>query len=202
MGSGKTTVAHIFASLGIPVYDADSRAKKLMIENEELRSQIMRLLGEQAYREDGSLDRAFVASQVFNNAQKLGALNALVHPAVQKDGQRWHESQSGVPYTLREAALLIESGTVDFLDQLIVVTAPLDVRLKRVLQRDSISREQALARMDKQMDESEKVKHADFVIQNDGLHLLVPQVLSVHQELLRLAGADSPDSGFNQDQSL
>lgn len=187
MGSGKTTVARIFASLGIPVYDSDARAKELMTENHDLRTQIIRLIGEQAYRQDGSLDRAFVASQVFNNAQKLGALNALVHPAVQKDGEEWHQKQTGVPYTLREAALLIESGTVEFLDQLIVVTAPYELRLERVLARDGISFEQATARIEKQMNESEKVQRANFVIKNDGLHLLVPQVLGIHAKLLALA---------------
>ena len=184
MGSGKSTVCRIFAQLGIPVYDADSRAKSLMLES-PLKEQIQTAFGAEAYLPDGELNRSYLAQVVFADALKLQVLNSLVHPAVAADAKGWHESQTNVPYTLREAALLIESGSYKQMDYLIVVTATEEIRLERVIARDHTTREAALARMNKQLPESEKVALAQFVIKNDGDTALIPQVLHIHQLLSR-----------------
>ncbi len=181
IGSGKTTVCKIFESLGIPVYYADDRAKALMIENKELVDGIKNLLGEEAYFEDGSLNRQHIASIVFKDKEKLAKLNGLVHPAVAKDGILWQQSHTIVPYTLKEAALLIESGSYQALDILITVWAPKETRIERVMKRDGTTREEVEVRMDKQMSEFEKLKLADYVIINDGEKSLVQQVQKLHQ---------------------
>ncbi|HMQ47901.1 MAG TPA: dephospho-CoA kinase [Saprospiraceae bacterium] len=184
IGSGKTTVCKIFETLGIPVYYADEQARRLMVEDPTLVQNIRQLLGEGAYTESGQLNRAYIAQQVFQDKSLLQQLNQLVHPAVALDGLHWHESQTGVPYTLKEAALLIESGSYKQLDYLIVVTAPEAIRLERVMQRDQVESAAVLARMKQQLPESEKIALADFLIDNNGQHPLIPQVLTIHQQLL------------------
>jgi dephospho-CoA kinase len=183
IGSGKTTVCKIFEELGAPVYYADERAKALMTNNKALKNNILGLLGENAYFENGELNRPFIASVVFRDKAKLQQLNDLVHPAVREDGQAWHDSQTA-PYTLKEAALLVENGSFRDLDALIVVTAPLEIRLQRVMQRDGADRETVEARMRNQLPEQEKLKHADFVVLNDGEHGLIEQVYGIHKNLL------------------
>ena len=180
IGSGKTTVCKIFESLGIPVYYADDRAKALMIENKELVNDIKKLLGDEAYFEDGSLNRAYVAKIIFKDKKKLKKINELVHPAVAKDGILWQQAQTSVPYTVKEAALLIESGSFQALDYLITVWAPRETRIQRVLKRDGATREEVEARIDKQMPEFEKLKLAQYVIINDGEKSLVQQVHKLH----------------------
>lgn len=185
IGSGKTTVCKIFESLGIPVYYADERAKWLMSNDPELIQGIKKLFGDTAYDSDGNLNRSHISGIVFHDPEKLEQLNALVHPAVAKDGSTWNQAQSGVPYTLREAALIYEAGIDKHLDYVIVVTAPLEMRIQRVMNRDGVSREAVEARIARQMPETEKVKLADFVIYNDGERALIPQVLTIHQQLLK-----------------
>lgn len=186
IGSGKTTVCQIFEALGIPVYYADHWAKWLINNEDALKKGIVEIFGQEAYTPDGAYNRPFVAKVVFENKQKLAALNALVHPAVEQNSRSWHEEQAalGVPYTLKEAALIIESGSHHFLDFLIVVTAPEALRIQRVVQRDGVTKEQVSARMANQMPEAEKVVLADFVIVNDGTQALIPQVWRIHQTIL------------------
>jgi dephospho-CoA kinase len=185
IGSGKSTVARMFAALGVPVYDADHWARWLIQHDEHLRKQIVDLLGPEAYDASGAYDRAYVAGIVFQNKEQLAGLNALVHPAVELHGRQWHEEQcrTGVPYTLKEAALMIESGSYRHLDTLIVVTAPEPLRIQRVMQRDGVPAEAVQARIRNQMPEAEKAALADYVIVNDGAHLLAPQVWKVHRAL-------------------
>ena len=185
IGSGKTTVCHMFEALGIPVYYADDQAKWLISNDEALKESIVGLLGNSAYTASGAYDRTYVASIVFRDAEKLKALNALVHPAVETHSRRWHEEQcrTGAPYTLKEAALMVESGSHRQLDRLIVVTAPDGLRIRRVMKRDGISEEQVRARMAHQLPENEKLALADLVIRNDGEQGLIPQVWQIHQIL-------------------
>ena len=185
IGSGKSTVARMFAALGVPVYDADYWARWLIQNDPSLRAGIVALLGPQAYDASGAYDRAYVAGIVFHDKEKLAGLNALVHPAVERHGRKWHEEQchTGVPYTLKEAALMIESGSYRHLDALIVVTAPEPLRIQRVMQRDGVPAEAVQARIRNQMPEAEKAALADFVIVNDGAHLLAPQVWRGHRAL-------------------
>lgn len=183
IGSGKTTVCQIFATLGIPVYYADDRAKWLMGNDPQLIATLKDAFGEKTYTEQGTLDRAYLAELVFNNQEQLDILNSIVHPAVREDGIRWDEQHQDTPYTLREAALLYESGIYQLLDQIITVTAPEALRIQRVMERDGLREEQVKARMDKQWPEEKKVALADFVIHNDGQHSLIRQVFQIHQQL-------------------
>jgi len=164
IGSGKTTVCQIFEILNIPIYYADAEAKRLMVTNELLIQDIKDFLGPNAYLEDGQLNRAYIAEQVFGDEKKLARLNSIVHPAMYKDGQRWHQKQKDVPYTLKEAAILFESKGHLLMDQTILVVAPLETRLSRVMARDKATKEQVMARVSKQMPDSEKIPLADHYL--------------------------------------
>jgi dephospho-CoA kinase len=185
IGSGKTTVCQIFETLGVPVYYADHWAKWLVVHDAALRAAIEGEFGRKAYTAAGEYDRAYIAGVVFADATRLQALNALVHPAVERHAAAWHGEQAalGHAYTLKEAALLIESGSYRHLDRLIVVTAPEDERIRRVMQRDGLDEAAVRARLRSQLPETEKVALADLVIVNDGRQALIPQVLAVHRAL-------------------
>lgn len=185
IGSGKTTVARIFEVLGIPVYYADEAAKKLMVENTALKSAIITAFGNEAYKDD-KLNREFLAATVFNNSEKLQILNSLVHPATIKDAWDWFGKQSA-PYVIKEAALIFESGSQKDLDHVIGVKSPEDIRIQRAMLRDHITNEQVKARMDKQMNEEEKLRLCDSVIINDEQQMVIPQVLALHKKFLEMA---------------
>ncbi len=196
IGSGKTTVCQIFEVLGIPIYYADTRAKQLMTENKELVKQVKILFGENAYTDDGSLNRKHIASIAFRDRSKLALLNAVIHPAVAADTQEWFSQQTEKPFAIQEAALMFESGSYKKLDYIITVTAPLEVRLSRVMKRDQAQREEVLSRMKNQMKESEKVERADVVIYNDPEHSLIRQVLFLYHQFVEL---DKHESGILND---
>ena len=187
IGSGKTTVCQIFEKLGVPVYYADTRARELMEDDKGLRTAIIEAFGEQMYT-DGSLNRKLLAEAVFNNEEKLLLLNGLVHPVVFRDNQSWNEvlANKNYPYTLKEAALLVETGSYLTLDKLIVVSAPEEDRINRVMARDNATREQVMARIRAQMPEEQKVKYADYIIHNDLIMDLVPQVSKIHLDLMNI----------------
>ena len=184
IGSGKTTVCRIFESLDIPVYYADDRAKTLMANDPILMEQIIDNFGPSSYFSDGGLNRGFIAGIVFQQPEKLIILNQIVHPAVRTDGLKWHKEQKRVPYTIKEAALMIESGNYKGMDKIIVVTAPIEARIQRVMKRDKVDEAAVNARINKQMPEKEKLKYADFIITNDGNHSLIKQVIKIHQSLV------------------
>ena len=181
IGSGKSTVAKIFETLGIPVYYADDAAKRLMNEDEELKSNIMRAFGSESYKE-GKLDRSHVAKLVFNDAEKLEKLNSLTHPVTIRDANHWMEKQTA-PFVIKEAALLFESGANTQLDKIIGIYAPLETRISRVMKRDKVTREEVLKRINRQMNEDEKMKLCDFVLINDESQMLVPQVMELCEKL-------------------
>ena len=185
IGSGKSTVAQIFEVLGIPVYYADMAAKKIMNEDEDLRSAITNIFGEPAYT-NNILDRKYISSIVFSDPAKLEQLNALVHPATKKDGEAWMKQQTS-PYAIHEAALIFEAKVSDRLDYVIGVSSPLELRIKRAVERDKVSREEVLKRMDQQLDEELKMSKCDFVLVNDEQQLLIPQVLELHEKLISLS---------------
>lgn len=191
IGSGKTTVCKMFEELGVPVYYADERARYLMQHEHFLIDEIKKNFGEDVY-ENGLLNRQLLASKVFHDKEKVKLLNSLVHPAVFRDTDRWVAEQqiTLVPYALKEAALLVESGSHKHLDKLIVVTAPQNLRLKRVVDRDNVSSTDVMARMQNQLPEEEKAKLADFVIVNDSdKEHLREQVLKIHQQLVELSAS-------------
>lgn len=183
IGSGKSYVAKIFKALGVPFYDADKEAKALMNTNQDIKTALTDEFGSEVYDIRGRLNRSYLASQVFKDKERLDKLNAVVHPIVIQHGEDWALSQT-FPYSLKEAALLFESGSYKKLDYTILVTAPTDIRIKRVMQRDAITREEVLDRMNKQLSDEEKQKLADFTIVNDGLAPLLPQILPLHKQFL------------------
>ncbi|MBS1671857.1 MAG: dephospho-CoA kinase [Bacteroidetes bacterium] len=185
IGSGKSTVAKMFQTLGIPVFNADDAAKTIMNEDEELKEKIIQTFGTATYT-NGILNRKYLAHIVFNNAFELEKLNALVHPAAIAKGIKW-AAQQNAPYIIKEAALMFEAGSAFNLNYVIGVSAPQHLRIQRTMQRDNILREEVLARMNKQIDETIKMKLCDFVIVNDEQQMVIPQVLQLNQQFLAIA---------------
>ncbi|MFI5153739.1 MAG: dephospho-CoA kinase [Chitinophagales bacterium] len=186
IGSGKSTIARIFEVLGIPCYYADEAAKKLMNEDDDLRKQLILHFGNQAYR-GAELNRAYIAGMVFNDKEKLELLNSLVHPATIRDAGQWMDRQHS-PYAIKEAALIFETGSEQWLDKIIGIYAPESLRIQRTMARDQISREDVFDRMKNQMDEEKKMKLCDFVIHNDEQQPVIPQVIELHRQLIKLSG--------------
>ena len=184
IGSGKTTVAKIFEVLGIPVYYADDATKQIMNSDLQLRAALIKNFGERTYQ-GGQLDRAWLASVVFADKQKLDLLNSLTHPATIRDANRWIHEQTS-PYIIKEAALLFESGANKYLDVVIGVFAPMDLRIRRSMQRDNTTREEVVQRLSRQMDEDAKMKLCDYIVVNDEQQLLLPQVLKLHHQFLEM----------------
>lgn len=182
IGSGKSTVAKVFEILGIPVYYADDSAKILMQTNELLKQQLIFHFGNETYL-NGKLNRSHLSSIVFNDKEKLALLNSLVHPVTIADAEDWFSRQTS-PYVIKEAALLFESGAADGLDYIIAVTAPETLRIKRVMDRDSVKADEVKKRMTNQIDESIKNRLSDFVVVNDEQQMILPQVLKIHEELI------------------
>ena len=183
IGSGKSTVAKIFEILGIPVYYADDAAKNLMTSDPDLKAQIQKIFGVEAYA-GNKLNRTLIASIVFNDPQKLDLLNSIVHPVTIIDAERWMNVQTA-PYVIKEAALLFESKASENLDYIVGVAAPVELRIQRSMARDDISREEVINRMTRQMDEDQKMDLCDFVLRNDGQVLLIPQVVELHEKFIR-----------------
>lgn len=185
IGSGKSTIAQLFEALGIPVFYADKEAKRLMEEDMELKKSISEAFGNEAYA-NGRLNRTYLAEVVFSHPEKLDKLNQLVHPVSIAAAEKWMRAQTS-PYSIKEAALLFESGSQEHLDFVIGVSAPLETRIKRTMERDRISKEQVQARMDRQLNETIKLRLCNAVIENDGRRALLPQVLALHEQLLALS---------------
>lgn len=176
IGSGKSTVARFWQTLGIPVYESDSRAKALMNSSSEIVEGIKVLFGEKAY-DEGGLNRQYIASKVFTDSDLLARLNALVHPAVQRDFMQWSERQDA-PYVVEESAILFECGASRVMDFNVVVSAGFETRLERASARDGVSREQISERINNQMDQEQMASLADFIIENDS-QLLIPQIIKI-----------------------
>ena len=190
IGSGKTTVAKIFELLNVPVYYADAVSKSLYTTDKVLMENIKAHFGEAIYT-GNQLNRSMMASIVFNNPEQLAVLNSLVHPPTIRHAEAWMQQQTA-PYVIKEAALLFESGSAASLDYIIGVHTPRHVRIKRVMDRDGISREEVISRMERQIDESIKMKLCDFIIDNSGKQLVIPQVLQLHQHILKtIAGKEN-----------
>lgn len=186
IGSGKSTVSKILISKGFSVYNSDNRAKWLMNNNDNLKSNIVSIFGDKAYLK-GSLNRKYLSAKVFNDSLKLKALNNLVHPLVAIDFKNWLLDQKSKDFVFKEAAILIESGAYKEMDKIIVLSCPENIRLERVLKRDGNSPELVKKRMQNQISETEKINHADFVVKNNGSKSdLVLEVELVISELKNL----------------
>lgn len=187
IGAGKSTVCRIFQILGAPVYDADSRAKWLMNHDSTLISSLKDLVGNEIYTPEGLLNRSFLSDAIFSNPEMLKKVNALVHPEVGADFRNWLSSQTS-PYVVKEAALLFESGSYRELDTVITVTAPLEIRIARVLKRDEQrSMQQVIDIIDKQWIDQQKIELSEFELSNNDEQLLTPQVVQLHEIFLQRA---------------
>lgn len=187
IGSGKSVVCRVFTTLGIPFFNADDAARHLMQTDETLKQAIMAALGVDTYR-NGLPDRERIAAIVFADAGKLATLNSLVHPATIKYAAEWIAEQN-TPYIIKEAAIFFESGSYKEMDVMIGVSAPTHTRINRVMQRSRHSEEKVKSIMAQQMDEAEKMSRCDYVIVNDDVQAVLPQVLRLHEVLLKRAGA-------------
>ena len=190
IGTGKSMVCRIFELLQIPVYDSDLRAKHVMAHNEVLKQELIQAFGPETFNEQG-LNRVYLGSLVFPDPEKLALLNRLVHPHVKQDFIDWAAAQNA-PYVLKEAALMFETEAWRQVDQMITVFAPLEVRLERLQKRDTHrTKADILHIIGKQLPEEEKVKRADHVIYNDDSQLVIPQVLKLHEEFLKIVAKNA-----------
>ena len=185
IGSGKTTIATMFNELGIPIYIADIEAKKLTNSSEEIKAELLKILGDNAYNEDG-LNRKYVADQIFNDAELLKKVNKIIHPQVAKHFKNWAKQQSEA-YCIKEAAILFENGGYKECDYTILVTAPKETRIDRILKRDDTTEAEIKSRMDNQWPDEKKIELADFVIENTDLDATKEQVVKVHEYLINTA---------------
>ena len=186
IGSGKSTISRIFSNLGIPVYNSDIEAKRISNTDPEVIAQITQEFGSESYTLDG-LNREFLAKQVFQNTEKLEILNGIIHPAVGKDYSNWVKAQQGkANYVLKEAAILFESGAYRGLDRVILVSAPVDQRINRVVNRDKVAKEEVMRRIKNQWNDEKKKELSQFEIQNANESVVLPQVLAIHAKLLTL----------------
>ena len=185
IGSGKTLISVIFNHLGIPIYYADQAAKDLQNSDPEIIDKLTHLFGNDLYK-DGNLNKGYLASIVFSNPEKLKALNTVMHPATVQAAAHWMQKQS-TPYAIKEAALIFEANAQTELDYIIGVYAPENLRIQRTIQRDQLDVEQVKKRIQHQMNDDQKMKRCDFVIVNDEKQLLIPQVLSIHNQLITLS---------------
>ncbi|WP_019669472.1 dephospho-CoA kinase [Eudoraea adriatica] len=184
IGSGKTTVAKLFEELGVPVYNSDLKAKKLMQNSKKLRTAVIDLLGKESYVLQ-KLNKKYIADKIFDDKELLQKLNAIVHPAVRQDFIKWAKRKSA-PYVIQEAAILFENNSYKTFDKIILVKAPKEVRVQRVLTRDAISEKEILTRMENQWDDSKKIPLADYVIENTDLEKTKIQVEKIHHELTKM----------------
>lgn len=182
IGSGKSTIGRILQVLGVPVFNADDEAKRILNEDRDVRQAVGSAFGEALYA-SGDLDRKALSAIVFHDEQALQKLNAIVHPAVRRRFNTWCMEQRGAAYVVMEAAILAETGGAAAMDHLAVVTAPADLRIKRVMARDQVSENEVRARMRNQTDDAARIAKADTVIVNDDRTLVIPQVLALHERL-------------------
>lgn len=183
IGSGKSLICKIFSTMNIPIYDADSRAKYLINKDITLKNSIKNLLSENAYTPAGEYNRAWVASKVFNNPELLKQLNSLVHPCVHKDAHEWVKKYPKSPFLLYEAALMKAAGDNNMFDKVIVVNAPVDLRIKRIQARDKRSEQEITAIIARQISDEQRLKIADYVIENDDKKPVLEQVLEIYRQV-------------------
>jgi dephospho-CoA kinase len=189
IGSGKSTISKIFEILGIPVFYADDQAKAVMTSDPILVTELKQAFGNETYFADGSLNRKYIADIVFNDVEKLKILNSISHPAVFRAFDKWVADVKDAPYVAKEAALMFESGSNKLCDKNILVYAPLEMRINRVISRDGLSRAEVESRNARQFTDEQKRNLADYVINNDDSELVIPQVLALHQQFLTLAAS-------------
>jgi dephospho-CoA kinase len=182
IGSGKTTVCRIFNTLGIPVFAADLEARRIMDSDPDIIGKVIEATGKGIYS-SGELNRSELASLIFNNSELLEKINSIVHPAVRNCFEEWATNQSA-PYVILEAAILLESKWLDSLDRVITVTAPMEERIRRVVLRNNLTREQVMERIRNQSDDEYKISRSDYVIDNSDNKMIIPEILGIHSDIL------------------
>jgi len=182
IGVGKTYVSEVFKSLGVPVFNADIEAKKLMITSKKLMDLVKSEFGEDIYVNE-NLNKEKLASIVFSDKSKLKKLNSLVHPIVKAEFEQWYTKQTS-PYVIKETAILFESNSHLGLDVVICVSAPLELRVVRVMKRDNSTEKEIKNRIENQFSQEEKENLSDYIIINDNKDMLLPQIIKIHKELL------------------
>ncbi len=190
IGSGKTTAAKVFEKLGVPIYIADDKARMLTAENEQILSYIRETYGDEMFDDNGALNRKALGEAVFGNKERLDALNKVIHPLVAQDFKSWVAEQS-FPYVLKEAAVLFESGTYTDCNYVILVVAPRESRIERVMKRSGLSREDIENRMQHQWSDEDKMALSDFVIYNGDENDLISQIYDIHEDIKRLSNTGS-----------
>ncbi|MFN8241903.1 MAG: dephospho-CoA kinase [Bacteroidales bacterium] len=186
IGSGKTSVCRVFSILGIPVFSADDEARKIMDSEQSVIEKIKSVTRIPVYK-NGTLDRQELARIAFTNKDLLAAINKVVHPAVISLFKEWADNQDS-PYVILEAAILFESGAAESVDKVLTVVAPLEERIERVMRRNNLTREQILERINNQSDDETKIQRSDWVIRNSETDLIVPGIIKIHEEILKLTG--------------
>lgn len=183
IGSGKSTVARFFVELGVPVYNSDEAAKRLMVASKSVKKAIIELLGKKAYQ-DKKLNKTYISGKIFSDTTLLEKMNAIVHPAVKKDFLNWASKQNA-PYVVQETALIFENKNQDFYDLVILVTAPIDKRLERVMNRDGVSEKEVWDRLNNQLDDDEKIPFSDYVLENIELTETRSKAKEIHGAILK-----------------
>ncbi|QQS51427.1 MAG: dephospho-CoA kinase [Bacteroidota bacterium] len=185
IGSGKSYICEIFRKIGVPVYESDIAARQITDKQADVKKAIEKILGAEAYQ-NGYLNRPYVASMVFQNSALLQEINSIIHPAVEKDFQHWCLQQNQHQYVINEAAILFESGAYKMLDKTIVVSAPIELRIERTMNRNGFSREEIERRMQFQWPAEKIETLADFIIVNDNKKLLLPQIIKIDKTIQAL----------------
>ena len=185
IGSGKTTIAHVFESLGVNVYYADNEAKKFL-KNPNIKTNIKTIFGNSVFDDNWEIDKKALADIVFNDDESLQKLNNIIHPLVENDFNEWALSLSSEKYVIHEAAIIFESGLEDNFDKIITVIASPELRLARIIERDNVKNKDFFKRDKNQWDDNKKVEISDYVIYNDDNHILIPQVLKIHKKIKKI----------------
>ena len=185
IGSGKSVVSRLLQTMGIPVYNTDTEAKRLIVSNGEIRKALCTLVGEETYLPDGSLNRPYLAHYLFAGDEHAAQVNHIIHPHVKEDCRRWMLRHTDLPIVGVESAILIEAGFTDLTDALLMVYAPQELRIRRTIARDHTTEEAVRSRMARQMSDEVKRDRADYVIYNDDRHLLIPQATDFVRQLLQ-----------------
>jgi dephospho-CoA kinase len=188
IGSGKTTVCRIFRVLGVPVFVADTVARDMMENEPELRNAINQIAGKDLYT-TGTLDRKELARIIFNRPELLRKVNGVVHPAVLKQFEEWADN-SALPYVIMEAAILFEAGADALVDRVVTISAPVEERIARVMGRNDLTREEVIRRINNQLEDEEREEQSYYVINNSDNEMIIPEILKIHEDMIRLSGRD------------
>lgn len=185
IGSGKSMVCRIFSALSVPVFYADIVAKEIAENDKDVVRLIKENFGNDIFTQEGKLDRKRLSEIVFNDSKKLNTLNNIIHPAVKNAFDFFLNENKNAPYTVKEAAILVESGAYKHVDKIIVVTAPVKQRIQRVVKRDDVSENEVQVRINKQLPQEDLIKYAHFIINNEDGAMLLPQVIEINKSILK-----------------